>query len=288
MVKIKKALLRYIYSIYIFILGIKFHNQNVVIAYGPAMGDLLFSLAYFNSITSESLETVLICSERSKWICELFMLTNTKILAKSSKVLEHLAIAVEPSIHHRIYSMFCKRNLYIVNANAYLKEMHENNYLLVDLLKNEVFKCDAQIQRPIVPSVKVNVDIPQNSVLLSFSYSAKAEDINEWETLAMTLNKLGYTVFCNCETNEDAPIKGTESLVLTMIEVYNIAPKFTCFIGMRSGFFDFIIDNAKKIICVNTEIIQSWWNLKQWDSNCDVRNISFNKETFVSDVVENL
>lgn len=73
-----------------------------------------------------------------------------------------------------------------------------------------------------------------------------------------------------------------------MEEMYNLANKFYCFIGMRSGFYDFVIDKARKIICINPDYIQTWWDLEQWKSNCKIVNIPYLEGKIVSEVIENV
>lgn len=270
--------------VYLIILCICNYQKNIVVSYGPAIGDTLFSLAYIQSLSKK--KTIFVCAKGARWVCNYYDLNNIQIKTIPNRSLARIANGLEPDIKRGIIAFLLKKNLYITCARGYMNLMSAKNWNLLDFLKIEVFKCQCDFRRPLVPQIECKkFDIPDNSILLSFSNSAFGVTKKEWEDLASYLLNHGYHVFTNCKSLNEQPIKGTKRLVFTMEEIYNVVDRFHCLIGMRSGFYDFVIDKAKRIICINPDYVQSWWNLKQWGSNCDVINISHIEGKLVEEVV---
>ncbi len=275
--------------IYLIILCVVNPKKNIVIAYGPAIGDTLFSLAYIHSLRNKDKKTIFVCSKGASWVCNYYNLDGFEIKTVSNKCLARIANGTAPEIGRGILNYICAKNLYITCARGYTSLMENNKWKLLDFLKYEVFKCDCDFGRPSIPQLEYKgLDLPKNSILLSFSNSAFGVKIEEWEAIASILSRRGFCVFTNCRSIDEKPINGTQQLVLSMEEMYNLANKFYCFIGMRSGFYDFVIDKARKIICINPDYIQTWWDLEQWKSNCKIVNIPYLEGKIVSEVIENV
>ena len=67
-----------------------------------------------------------------------------------------------------------------------------------------------------------------------------------WKDIAHRLKDKGYIVYTNVNGLEETPVEGTEPITTTFSELYYISDKVKCFIGIRSGVFDFLaMTNAK-------------------------------------------
>ena len=264
-------------------------KKNIVIAYGPAIGDTLFSLAYIHSLKQNNKKTIFVCSKGASWLCRYYELDDFEIKVISNKGLARIANGMAPEIGNGILKYLCSRNLYITCCRGYTSLMEKNEWELLDFLKFEIFKCNCNFRRPSIPPLEnKELKIPKNSILFSFSNSAFGVKTEEWEEIALYLLNHGFTVFTNCKSINEKPIKGTTQLIMTMEEIYNITDRFYCLIGMRSGFYDFVIDKARKIICINPDYVQLWWNLEQWQSDCKVINITYKEGELVKKVIENI
>ena len=70
---------------------------------------------------------------------------------------------------------------------------------------------------------------------------------NFWKDMAKRLKDKGYIVYTNVNGLAEKPIEGTEPLTTTFSELYYISDKVKCFVGVRSGIFDFLAMSEAKL-----------------------------------------
>lgn len=289
---VAQRLFAWYYTIYFLILCRKNKNKNVVVAFGPAMGDVLFSLAYISAITNEKKETLFLCTEKTAWLVKLFSVQNVMIKSVDVKQIKHMPAAYIYRPTNAILNGI--DNLTIASVFMYysVEEVWQDKCgTLLSVLRDKAFRCESSAlpQRPHVPYKYVDVIIPKKSVLISpTSASSKGVDDTEWRSVIDWLKKNNYTVFTNCSSPHEVELPNTEKIVLDMISIYNIIDRFDIVIGIRSGFQDFIIDRAKTIISINTGNMYPCFTLTQWATKANVRELSYKKETFFEDVIGNV
>lgn len=289
---VAQRLFAWYYTIYFLLLCGKNKNKNVVVAFGPAMGDVLFSLAYISSVTNEKKETLFLCTEKTAWLVDLFPVKNVKIKYMDVEQIKHMPAAYV----YRPTNAVLKGidNLTIANVFMYysVEEVWQDKCgTLLSVLKDKAFRCESSTlpQRLHVPYKYVDVTIPRKSVLISpTSASSKGVDDSEWRSIIEWLRQNNYTVYTNCSSSNEAELPNTEKIVLDMVSIYNIIDRFDLIIGIRSGFQDFIIDRAKNIISINTGNMYPCFTLTQWETRANVREFRFKKETFLEDIINNV
>ena len=81
------------------------------------------------------------------------------------------------------------------------------------------------------------------------TYRELMQDLNKnfWKDMAVRLKNKGYTVYTNVNGLDEKPIEGTEPLNATFSELYYISDKVKCFVGVRSGIFDFLAMSDAKL-----------------------------------------
>ena len=68
-----------------------------------------------------------------------------------------------------------------------------------------------------------------------------------WQNMARLLKDKGYIVYTNVNGLQEKPIEGTEPVTTTFSELYYISDKVKCFVGVRSGIFDFLAMSDAKL-----------------------------------------
>ena len=87
--------------------------------------------------------------------------------------------------------------------------------------------------------------------------------------MAKIFRDKNYIVYTNVAEDE-LPVEGTLPITTDFSELYYIAGKVKCFIGLRSGIFDFLAMTDAKIF--NIQIFPSWsWDVRFNYPNCDAK-----------------
>lgn len=81
------------------------------------------------------------------------------------------------------------------------------------------------------------------------TYCDLTNDLNKsfWKDMAHRLKDKGYIVYTNVNGLSEQPIEGTEPITTTFSELYYISDKVKCFVGVRSGIFDFLAMSEAKL-----------------------------------------
>ena len=81
-----------------------------------------------------------------------------------------------------------------------------------------------------------------------------------WEKLVQELNKKnqGYIFYTNVANANEKVISGTLPMEVTLHELFYLAEKVNCFIGLRSGVFDFLAFSQARLFYI-TSGVQFWY-----------------------------
>jgi len=134
---------------------------------------------------------------------------------------------------------------------------------IIDRLKENVFDIplDTPFWSPIVVTAnkettdalhkKYILDKEKTIVLAPYAvtYHELTNDLNKsfWKDMARRLKDKGYVVYTNVNGLSEQPIEGTEPINTTFSELYYISDKVKCFVGVRSGIFDFLAMSDAKL-----------------------------------------
>ena len=141
---------------------------------------------------------------------------------------------------------------------------------LLDQYKKNIFNIplDTEFLPPIVQSIseeniaelnsKYILDKYRTIILFPHANTLKIFVANFWEKLVAELKARGYIVYTNTDGTSEKPIAGTEAISTNFRELAYIADKIKCFIGLRSGVFDFLAMTNAKILNINT--FAKWWH----------------------------
>ena len=142
----------------------------------------------------------------------------------------------------------------------------------VDRFKRYVF--DLPLSTPLMPPIvapltsenisalreKYILDKNRTVILLPYAKTFENLDINFWANMAKIFAEKNYIVYTNV-AGDEKPIDGTAPLNVNFAELNFIADKVKCFIGLRSGIFDFLAMTDAKIFCI-LKFAQWVWDIK--------------------------
>ena len=101
-------------------------------------------------------------------------------------------------------------------------------------------------------------------VLMPNAITVERLDPSFWETLAQKLAERGYTVYTNVLSTREAPIKGTQSLILPLKEFFCLSRRYrwSC-IALRSGICDLLgFSDIRCTVLYGSKDSCSAWNMK--------------------------
>ena len=134
---------------------------------------------------------------------------------------------------------------------------------IIDRFKENVLEIplDTPFWSPIVINAKAEeiaalnekYILDKNKTVVLAPYAVTYKNLTQktsesfWKDIAARLKAKGYIVYTNVNGLEEKPVEGTEPITTTFSELYYISDKVKCFIGIRSGIFDFLAMTDAKI-----------------------------------------
>lgn len=267
-------------------------DSNIVIAFGPYMGDTIYSLAYLKYL-SEKKHTIFVCADRVAWLCQYYDLPNVDVMPVKFDFFSNVQKMLYMSRDKYYIDINVKRNLYLPFIHAYCSNhfLYSCNTTLLEMLRKAVFDISEKCvpQRPSIPIKAEEGKVLPKSILVSpYSNTTRPIDIKVWTDCCEKMANLGYTVYTNCASEQDQAIPGTHKIVMDLVTLYSIIDQFDAIIGLRSGFQDLLIDRAKSIICIITGGVYPMFTLKQWDTKAYISEIVYRPDRFEDDLLRAL
>ena len=160
------------------------------------------------------------------------------------------------------------------------KRAYDQTLTAVDKYKKFVFDLpqDTPLAYPIIKSLDYEnisnlrgkyILNKRTIILLPRAKTLKNLDENFWVTMAQRLQEKNYIVYTNV-AGDEKPVEGTLPITTNFAELYYIADKVKCFIGLRSGVFDFLAMTDAKIF--NIQKFPNWdWDVKFNYPNCNAQ-----------------
>ena len=179
-------------------------------------------------------------------------------------------IAYPPEFMSSTTGWFYKKQNYVIDNFIYAnfhyngkKPIWNEKLNIIDRFKEDVLEIplDTQFWSPIVTNAnQENIDALNEKYVLdkektiilvpyAVTYHVLTKDLNKsfWKDMAARLKDNGYIVYTNVNGLDEKPIEGTEPITTTFSELYYISDKVKCFVGVRSGIFDFLAMSDAKL-----------------------------------------
>ena len=118
------------------------------------------------------------------------------------------------------------------------------------------------------------IDKERTVILAPHANTYRPMERDFWKRLIENLNRNGAVVYTNVGKNVkgelEAPLEGTLPLHVNLNEIYWLADKIKCIIGLRSGLFDLLVFSKATLFCMAYNKLQT--DLKEMfpstNSNC--------------------
>lgn len=160
-------------------------------------------------------------------------------------------------------------NFFYGNYKIGDERAYDDSINAVDRFKRYVF--DLPLSTPLMPPIvepltdekiynlheKYFLNRERTIILLPYAKTFETLDINFWIRLVKIFADKNYIVYTNVAEDEQ-PVAGTEPLNVNFAELNFIADKVKCFIGLRSGVFDFLGMTDAKIFCLLKFAMWDW------------------------------
>lgn len=241
-----------------------------------SIGDFLIAggLSYAVQAKKNKSATVLIAQDRMK---------NLEVIYENVIGTLYLPVDLVKAANAFIHEteIYERDNFIYGNFHAEDDRAFDHNFTAVDRFKKYVF--DLPLDTPLAyPTIKAigneNIsnlrgqyilDRRRTIILLPQAKTLKNLDENFWVSMAKILRDKNYIVYTNV-AEEEKPVQGTLPITTNFAELYYITDKIKCFIGMRSGIFDFLAMTDAKIF--NIIDFPRWdWDIKFNYPNCYVK-----------------
>jgi len=229
-----------------------------------SIGDFLIAggLSYAAQVKKNKSATVLIAQDRMK---------NLGITFENVVGTIYLPIDLIKAVGTFITATenYERDNFFYGNYKIGDERAYDDSINAVDRFKRYVF--DLPLSTPLMPPIvepltdenisnlreKYFLDKNRTVILLPYAKTFETLDINFWATLAKIFADKNYIVYTNV-AGDEKPVEGTEPLNVNFAELNFIADKVKCFIGLRSGIFDFLAMTDAKIFCLLKFAMWDW------------------------------
>ena len=252
-------------------------DKNLLYVFIPcSIGDFLIAsgLSYAVQLKKNKRATVLIAQERMKNLAVTYENVAGTFFLPMDLLKATDTFIRGTATYER--DNFIYGNFHMDDARAY-----DKNLTAVDKYKRYVFDLplDTPLAYPIIKLLdaknivtlreKYFLDKNKTIILLPHAKTLGSLDKNFWVTMAEILRGKNYIVYTNV-ADDEKPVEGTLPITTNFAELYHIADKVKCFIGLRSGIFDFLAMTDAKIF--NILDFPRWdWDIKFNYPNCDAQ-----------------
>ena len=252
-------------------------NKNFLYVFIPcSIGDFLIAsgLSYAVQLKKNKVATVLIAQERMKNLAVTYENVAAEIFLPMDLLKATDTLIRGTEIYER--DNFIYGNFHMGDNRAYDDKLNA-----VDKYKRYVFDLplDTPLAYPVIKAVdeknisnlreKYFLDKDRTIILLPHAKTLGNLDKNFWATMAKIFRYKNFIVYTNV-ADDEKPVAGTLPITTNFPELFYIADKVKCFIGLRSGIFDFLAKTDAKIF--NILDFPRWdWDIKFNYPNCDAK-----------------
>lgn len=252
-------------------------NDTVFVLNNQHIGDVCYALSFLNSYKEYyGLKSLtVIWAGKFREVYESFNVNDLQLLNPEEQMDILYFLSYVPR-GKRLVS----NNRFIVTYSSYYlspREQEERGLSMIELLRNYAFQLPADI-KPTFPKITNSYKLrtfihyaeitPQKTVLVNPQALSMAIPRSFFQKIADELKQRGYLVVSNLSNEKDKPLDGTLGVYLSLNDTYSLLELCGHTIGVRSGFYDFMISaNCRFFILYSEEYsMKKSYTLKAWNS----------------------
>lgn len=273
-------------------------NDTVFVLNNQHIGDVCYALSFLNSYKEYyGLKNLtVIWAGKFREVYEAYNVNNLRFLNPEEQMDIFYFLSYAPRGKRLV-----KNNRFIVTYSSYYfspREQEEQGLSMIELLRNYAFQLsdDIKLTFPkITNSCELrtfihNAEItPQKTVLVNPQALSMAIPRSFFQKIADELKQRGYLVVSNLSNEKEKPLDGTLGAYLSLNDTYSLLELCGHTIGVRSGFYDFMISaNCRFFILYSEEYsMKKSYTLNAWNSERCVKEYVFSelKEMAVMDEI---
>lgn len=274
------------------------NNDTVFVLNNQHIGDVCYALSFLHSYKEyyDLKKLTVIWAGKFKEVYESFDIDDLLLLDSEAQTNILCFLSCTP----RGKRLVEDKRFIVTYSSYYLpsNQQEEQGISMIELLRNHAFQLPADT-KPIFPRIQNgnrfhafvhdNGIIPQKTVLVN--PKALSMDIPRrfFQSIADELRQRGYFVISNLSNEKEKPLDGTLGVYLSLNDTYNLLEFCGHTIGVRSGFYDFMISaNCRFFILYSEEYrMKKCYTLNAWGSGRNVNEYIFSegKEAVIIDKI---
>ena len=262
-----------------FFSAIEDDKENLYIFSTKGIGDFIIAggLSYAVQNRKGKKSTILVIQD-TKWDTGILFPNVTGIISCPKDFVlmlnKHFKTTENYESDNYIYAGIRKHNdEYIWDEDLNMLERYKKDSLNIPL--------DTPFNYPIIDEISADnaaalhekyiLDKERTIILLPHAKTFENLTPEFWEEVAQRLKEKNYIVYTNVAGNEK-PVKGTEPLKVSFVELYYLTDKVKLFIGTNSGVFIFLAMTDAKTINV-TPFPHWYWDISFMFPECNNRTL---------------
>ena len=150
---------------------------------------------------------------------------------------------------------------------SFMRSNVPDNALFMNLIRCNTYDLspDTPYHAPIVNDISddaktrlhrdYTLDKARTVILTPNTSSGLSINLNFWFTLIGNLRRAGFVVYCNVGKNAasitDTPLPGTFPMQVGLNEIFYLASRVKCVVGVRSGLLDLLAFSSATVFCIS-------------------------------------
>lgn len=264
-------------------------NDTVFVLNNQHIGDICYALSFLHSYKEYYglKKLTVIWAGKFKEVYESFDIDDLLLLDSETQMDIFCFLSCAP----RGKRLVEDKRFIVTYSSYYLSpdQQEEQEISMIELLRNRAFQLPADT-KPMFPRIvngnkfhmliHENEIIPQKTVLVNPQALSMEIPRSFFQNITDKLKQRGYFVISNLSNEKEKPLDGTLGVYLSLNDTYSLLELCGHTIGVRSGFYDFMVSaNCRFFILYSEEYrMKKSYTLNAWDSGRNVKEYIFSKE----------
>lgn len=216
-------------------------DDETLICLFPHLGDIVYGLSYAKQYKKDTGKKICVyCGNNMEYYVKQYDFID-RIITYDVKSMQTIYVAIFPFVRYMGKNKANKDGVFATVPST----LHFKGLTALEVYRDYIYNVSKNnlslypnINTPIT-SIKNFENVKDKIVILNpYSFSMKV-DKKLFETIALSLQNLGFIVYTNCIPKfGQQPIKGTLVFDAKIPETYSVIENIACFISLRSGICD--------------------------------------------------
>lgn len=264
-------------------------NDTVFVLNNQHIGDVCYALSFLHSYKEYYglKKMTVIWAGKFKEVYESFEIDDLLLLDSETQMDIFYFLSCAP----RGKRLVEDKRFIVTYSSYYLSpdQQEKQGISMIELLRNRAFQLPADIKlmfprivngKRYYKFVNDNKIIPQKTVFVNPQALSMAIPRSFFQKISDELKQRGYFVITNLSNGKERPLDGTMGAYLSLSDTYSLLEFCGHTIGVRSGFYDFMVSaNCRFFILYSEEYrMKKSYALSAWGLDRNVNEYIYNEE----------